>query len=546
MSAFLPGNRTWAVVSRILICGMVLGTGVGLSGQSFLPQPPPGSLFVSQDPGTYTNPILPGDYSDIDAIRVGKNYYAISSTFQFSPGMVVLHSRDLVNWQTIGHVVEDLTRITPELNWDRMNRPAAGIWAGSIRHHSGKFWVYFGTSDEGYFMSTATNPTGPWSPVVPVLKAKGWDDPAPFWDDDGQGYLVGTRFAPDPADGIPYKVHLFKLAKDGKSLQAGFDVVIHHSEGSEANKLYQWNGLYYHYYSEVKPEGRVAMMERAATITGPYEAHQLNHVDPDRDREPNQGGFVESTQGHWWFLTHQGTGGHWEGRTMSLLPVIWKDGWPILGAVGADGIGSMVRKARTPFPDTRRIRHAFVDHFDTKTLQAEWEWNYQPRPGKWSLIARPGWLRLGASRPLEEGNLLKASNTLTLRTLNTGRGTITAKFDISRMADGQSAGLCHFSGSYAWIGVTQTAGVRHLAFSANGRQILGASLTGSNLWLQSLVTASGSTNWTYSLDGQTFRPFGAPYAFAWADYRGDRVGIFTYNDQADSGSVDVDSFTYID
>jgi beta-xylosidase len=143
-----------------------------------------------QGNGTYRNPILPGDYSDIDCIRVGNDYYAISSTFQFSPGMVILHSKDLVNWTIAGHAVNDVSKISPKLNWDRMDSYGKGIWAGSIRYHAGKFWIYFGTPDEGYFMTSSKNIKGPWSPLVTVLAEKGWDDCCPFWDDDGQAYLV--------------------------------------------------------------------------------------------------------------------------------------------------------------------------------------------------------------------------------------------------------------------------------------------------------------------------------------------------------------------
>ena len=126
-----------------------------------------------QGAGIYVNPVLPGDYSDLDAIRVGKDFYAISSTNQFSPGMVVLHSVDLVNWEIISHVVNDLTAISSELNWDKMNCYGKGIWAGSIRYYKDKFWVYFGTPDDGFFMSSATNPAGPWDPLHSGLESKG-------------------------------------------------------------------------------------------------------------------------------------------------------------------------------------------------------------------------------------------------------------------------------------------------------------------------------------------------------------------------------------
>jgi beta-xylosidase len=179
-----------------------------------------------QGDGSYRNPVIPADYSDIDCIRVGGDYYAISSTMQFSPGMVVLHSTDLVNWSILGHVVSDLTQIGPELNWSRMNRYGRGVWAGSIRYHARKFWVYFGTPDEGYFMTTAINPAGPWQPLHRVLEGAGWDDPCPFWDDDGQGYLAGTSFRDS------YKTHLWKLTPDGRDLVQESDRVIHQSKGS--------------------------------------------------------------------------------------------------------------------------------------------------------------------------------------------------------------------------------------------------------------------------------------------------------------------------
>jgi beta-xylosidase len=498
---------------------------------------PPSPLWGDQGDGTFKNPILPGDYSDPDAIRVDSDYYAISSTFQYSPGVVILHSRDLVSWRILSHVVTDLTQIAADLNWDRMNRYGRGIWAGSIRHHAGKFWVYFGTPDEGYFMSTATDPRGPWEPLVQVLKAGGWDDCCPFWDDDGQAYLVGSCFQ----DG--YKIHLFKLTSDGKALVPGFDAVIHQSKGSEANKLYKWNGLYYHFFSEVKPEGRVVMMARAKTITGPYEVRQLNHVNKGRDREPNQGGIVQTETGEWWFVTHQGAGS-WEGRTLCLLPITWMDGWPIIGEVGSDGIGNMVWQSKKPIPDSPIVVPQSWDEFDGSGLQPQWEWNYQPRREKWSLTERPGFLRLRAFRPLERGNLLKAGNTLTQRLMGTQGGNVTLKLDITHMTDGQAAGLCHYGRRYAWLGVTQSSGVRHITYSANGSQTNGPAIGSKDVWLKSIISGSGGTTWAFSLDGEVFTPFGQEYKFEWANYRGDRIGIFCYTDEDENGYVDADWFHY--
>lgn len=270
-----------------------------------------------QGDGFFSNPILPGDYSDLDAIRVGSDFYAISSTMQFSPGMVVLHSKDLVNWEIISHVVDDLSRIGPELNWDQMNCYGKGVWAGSIRYYKNKYWVYFGTPNEGFFMSSANNPAGPWEPLQPIWSATiegvyddvtvykeplknswsiaGWDDCCSFCDDNGQLYFIATNFATDPKNNKKYNIHLFKLTPDGRQLIMESDSIINQSAGSEANKLYKINGLYYHYYSEVKGGTRVVMMERSKNIYGPWEIKQLNHTQKGID--PNQGGLIQLDNG---------------------------------------------------------------------------------------------------------------------------------------------------------------------------------------------------------------------------------------------------------
>ena len=114
-------------------------------------------------------------------------------------------------------------------------------------------------------MTTAREIAGPWEPLHAVLREGGWDDCCPFWDDDGQGWLVGSNFR----DG--YKIHLWKLTPDSRDLVRESDRVIYQSRGSEANKLYKINGLYYHFFSEVQPEGRVIMMQRAKSMEGPWE-----------------------------------------------------------------------------------------------------------------------------------------------------------------------------------------------------------------------------------------------------------------------------------
>jgi beta-xylosidase len=350
-----------------------------------------------------------------------------------------------------------------------------------------------------------------------------------------------------------YKIHLFKMTADGKSLVMDSDKVIHQSKGSEANKLYKINGIYYHYYSEVRPEGRVAMMDRASSLEGPWESRQLNHVDKHLDKEPNQGGMIQLASGDWWFITHQGTG-DWEGRAMVLLPITWTEGWPIIGKAGSDGIGSMIWQMRKPVVAMRISTPAIIsptimtpqsnDEFDEKALPPQWEWNYQPRDDKWSLAERPGFLRLHAFKPLAENDLLKAGNTLTQRAFRTGKNEVTVKFDLTGMADGQHAGLCHFAGAWSAMGVLQSRGARTLIYNEKGKLTAGPAITSNNLWLRSAWGYDGQSDYSYSTDGKSYVPCGKPWHLTWGNYRGDRIGLFSFNNERDAGFVDIDWFHY--
>jgi len=496
--------------------------------------------------GRYRNPVLPADYSDLDAIRVGDDYYAITSTFQFSPGMAVLHSRDLVNWRTVGHAVPDLAQISPELDWTRMNRYGRGIWAGTIRHHAGRFWIYFGTPDEGYFMTSAERPEGPWAPLQHVLRSPGWDDCAPFWDDDGKGYLVGTHFS----DG--YKIHLWELSADNRSLVPGTDRVIYQSKGSEASKLYKVNGTYYHFFSEVQGDVRVMMMRRAPSIRGPWsEKRQLMRGDRVA-MEPNQGGIVQGPDGNWYFFTHHGSG-DWAGRAASLLPVHWIDGWPVIGQPDAAGIGTMVWEGRMPVRDAVRQFPQGGDDFVDAALAPVWEWNYQPRMDKWSLSSRPGYLRLHAFPGLDGGNLLKVGNVLTQRVVRTARPSFAARLELAGMADGQHAGLVHFTAqprsgnpaeSTASAGIVMVEGKRYLEVSRDGTYTRLQPWPHDAIWLRSTWGLDGKSTLAVSADGVTYQTVLPGFPLTWGAYRGGRVGVFTFNPAGERGYVDVDKVTY--
>src|ERR1035437_6173616 len=175
--------RTFPVVSST-ICLFLTVTLFG--GFVFIKLKPQGSVWNPDNGnGTFKNPILYADYSDPDVIRVKDDFYLTSSSFSNFPGLPILHSKDLVNWEIIGHAA-------PHYPFDEFNRPqhGNGIWAPSIRYHKGEFFIYFGDPDYGIFLTKTKKPSGLWEPLTLIRKAKGWIDPCPLWDDDGNVYLV--------------------------------------------------------------------------------------------------------------------------------------------------------------------------------------------------------------------------------------------------------------------------------------------------------------------------------------------------------------------
>ncbi len=496
------------------------------------------TVWGEQAGGMYMNPVIPSDYSDIDCIRVGDDYYAISSTFQFSPGMTVLHSKDLVNWEICGNAVEDLTQIGNALNWNVMDRYARGIWAGTLRYHNGRFYLFFGTPDEGYFMTTAVRPEGPWEPLTPLLSEAGWDDCTAIWDEKGNGYFVGTHFA----DG--YKTYLFKMAEDGKSIDRKSAVLVNEGSGREASKLIKVDGWYYLVFSEHKPGiGRYVLAKRSRKVTGPYKEEKQLALPSVEAMEPNQGGIVLGRDNNWYFLTHHGTG-DWSGRIVSLLPVTWVDGWPLLGKVLDSKIGTMKWSSDMPFNADEKLSIRRSDDFDGSSLASQWQWNYQPRKEFFSLSERPGWLRLKAYRPLKPNDLLKAGNTLTQRTFRKSENDVVIRMDISHMENGQKAGLCHFSSQHSAIGVVKEGGNRYLEYRENGKMTKGAQIHSRYIWFRSQWGLDGKSYYAYSIDGDNFTSFGTPYQMVWGNYRGDRIGIYCFNDNGENGFVDVDYFHY--
>ena len=514
-----------------------------------IPQPQPdvkwGEWQQWGEISNYRNPIIPADYSDLDCIRVGDDYYAISSTMQFSPGMTILHSRDLVNWEIAGNAVSDLMQISSALGWQEMDRYGRGIWAGTLRYHNGRFYLFLGAPDEGYFMTSAENVAGPWEPLTTLLAESGWDDCTAIWDEQGRAWFAGTCFR----DG--YKTYLFRMADDARSIDRSSARLINEGNGREASKLLYHDGYYYLVFSEHRDGiGRYVMAKRDRKMTGSFSEERQLLLPCREAHEPNQGGIIEGPDGCWYFLTHHGSG-DWSGRIVSLLPVTWQDGWPMMGDTRGGLPGTMVWEGAMPMRvqnEELRIKNVELklqrsDDFDSP-LGPQWQWNYQPCEDMYSLTERPGWLRLKAFRPLEHDKLLKAGNTLTQRSFRTQYNEVTVRMDISQMADGQHAGLCHFAAHSSSLGVVRENSQTYLEVRHDDRPVVeGSPINTQYLWLRSTWGLDGQSHFAYSLDGDRFIPCG-DYQLSWGYYRGDRIGIFCYNNLSDSGHIDVDYLHY--
>ncbi|MGY4773448.1 family 43 glycosylhydrolase [Kribbella sp. CWNU-51] len=485
--------------------------------------------------GLYANPVLPGDYSDPDVIRVGDDYWMVSSTFQYSPGMAVLHSRDLVSWRHVGAAVPDVAVLGPEYRWDRMGRYNLGIYAGSLRHHLGRYWLHFTTLGEGIFVTTAEHPAGSWSPLHRLSDETGWDDPCPLWDDDGRAWLVASS----PGRGA-WVTWLIPMSPDGRSIDLASKTVIDDWHTSEGNKIYKLDGQYFVLHNEVRGDGnRVLVIMRAASLNGPWDKRLLlQGLGADREREPNQGALVDHPDGSWSLVTHHGRGGYADGRPVSVLPVRWIDGWPVAG--DADAPGRMTWHARSPVSTTPPVDLALDDDFGADGLAPDWEWNHAPRPGSWVLADG---LVLHGSRSLRPHDLRAVPSTLTRRLLGTAGATAAVRLHTDDFADHQTAGLGVLCRRSSAITLTRD-GDRFRVATMGDTDATGPSVETGPIWLQLTVDGRDYVTYSYSLDGTTFDPLGNTDVASWSDYRGARIALFSTARTDNAGAARFDSFRY--
>jgi beta-xylosidase len=482
--------------------------------------------------GTYKNPIIHADYSDPDVIRVGDDFYLVASSFNCSPGLPVLHSKDLVNWKIIGHAFEKY----PFPSFDQPQH-GNGVWAPSIRYHKGEFYIYFGDPDLGIFMTRARHPAGPWAPLVHVKQAKGWIDTCPFWDDDGNAYLVHAWAK--SRSGINSILTINRMSPDGKRLldegKMVFDGRAHHPT-IEGPKLYKRDGYYYIF----APAGGVATgwqtVLRSKNIFGPYEDRVVLDQGRTNINGPHQGAWVELKSGESWFIHFQDRGVY--GRIVHLQPMKWIDDWPVIG-IDPDGNGK-----GEPVPAFRKPNvgssHAVAipetsDEFTARIRGFQWQWQANYQQNWMTLSARRGWLRLFSMPTPEKALNLWTAPNLFLQKLPAEKFTVTTKLDFSQLAPGEKAGLIVFGMDYSFLAVERTqTGFRLIKTSCKnanneGKEVLESEstmLAGATILLRVTVASGAVSQFSFSTDARTFVPVGDLFTAREGRWIGAKVGLF--------------------
>jgi len=483
--------------------------------------------------GTYRNPVLYADYSDPDAIRVGEDYWMTSSSFSHVPGLPILHSRDLVNWTLVNHA---LPTLVPREHFAQP-RPGQGVWAPAIRHHAGKFWIFYPDPDFGIYVVTATDPRGAWSEPVLVKAGKGLIDPCPLWDDDGRAYLI-HGWAKSRA-GINNLLTLHSLAPDGTRVLDEGKVVIDANQlpnwrTLEGPKLYKRDGYYYVF----APAGGVAegyqAVFRSRDIWGPYENRIVLDQGTSPVNGPHQGAWVDTPRGEHWFFHFQELPAY--GRVVHLQPMRWRDdGWPVIGDdPDGDGKGQPVlRQAKPALPTQPLAVPATSDDFAAPALGLQWQWQGNPRAEWYSLTEQPGALRLRCVAASAAGSHWLTPNLL-LQKFPAPAFTATAVLSFHGAQAGDSAGLMVFGYDYAWLGVVAREGRAALVLrSCHAAQkgtleteLAQLPLPAAKVWLRVRMTEGARCRFSYSADGAKFTDLGGEFQATSSHWVGGKVGLF--------------------
>lgn len=512
--------------------------------------------------GMYRNPVLHADYSDPDVCVVGEDYFLTASSFNCTPGLPILHSKDLVNWKIVNYA---LKKVEP-VEYYNEARHGKGVWAPSIRFHEGMYYIYWGDPDFGIFMVKTRDPYGEWDKPVLVKAGKGMIDPCPLWDDDGRVYLAhawaGSRAKFNSV------LTVCELNKEGTKVISdpvlvfdGNDGVNHTIEGA---KFYKRNGFYYLF----APAGGVVsgwqLVMRSKNVYGPYEPRIVMAQGKTDINGPHQGGWVDTPAGESWFLHFQDKGAY--GRVLHLNPMKWVNDWPVIGVDrDGDGCGDPVSRYRKPKTDKTYPIETPVesDEFDTRKLGLQWEWhaNYQDVFG---FTTNMGYARIYGHELFSHFKNFWEVPNLLMQKFPAEEFTATAKLKVSAKDDGQLSGLIVMGWDYSWIGV-EKQGEKFLlkqaickdAEQGNLEQVSTLAVLEPSkkfeaglfpnfereIYIRVRVGKEAYCRFSYSLDGKKFTEAGTLFKARQGKWIGAKVGMFSVTPHGkERGWVDVDWF----
>ncbi len=483
--------------------------------------------------GTYYNPILYADYSDPDAMRVGDDFYLTASSFNGTPGLPILHSRDLVNWTIIGHALQNV----PGARYEQA-QPGCGVWAPSIRFHDGKFWIFFATPDEGIYVITAAQPTGPWTEPHLIQAGKGLIDPCPLWDDDGRAYLVHA-YAGSRA-GIKHRLRVCPMSWDGLKLLGEGQIVFHEPEKHptlEGPKFHKRDGWYYISAPAGGVETGWQVVMRSKNIFGPYEDHIVLAQGDTDINGPHQGALVDTTDDDWWFLHFQDAGLY--GRVLHLQPVCWENGWPVVG-----NAGQPVRRHAKPRGLANQPPKApqTTDEFTRSSLGLQWQWNANHRADWYSLTARAGWLRLF---PHVRSTPLSGQVNLLLQKFPARSFTAETQLELSARQSGEEAGLVVAGERCVGLGLQRDGADHWLVLRVDDQVERLRRLASAATRLRVEVQDGGSFTFSFA-EGDEFIAVPRKFQATKGKWVGAKLGLYSVKEASSSasGHADFDYFRF--
>ena len=491
---------------------------------------------ADQGDDTYKNPILHSDYSDPDVTRAGNDYYMTASSFNAAPGLPILHSKDMVNWELINYALPKQVPV------EHFNTPqhGNGVWAPSIRYHNNEFYIYWGDPDFGIYMVKTDDPAGEWEQPVLVMKAKGAIDPCPLWDEDGKAYLVhawaGSRA------GVKSLLTVHKMSPDGtKVLDEGRHVFDGHEahETVEGSKFYKRNGYYYIF----APAGGVStgwqLILRSKNVYGPYEEKVVLEQGSTKINGPHQGAWVETPKGEDWFYHFQDKDAY--GRIVHLQPMNWKNDWPVMGRDhDKNGIGEPVLQHKKPNVGKSYsvVTPKETDEFTGDSLGIQWQWNANPNVLWHAKLPGNDYLRLfSIAQPEEAKNLWEVPNLL-LQKFPAPEFTASSKITlIPEDAEKQrKAGFIVMGRDYFTLTITEKDGEFYIQQTEAKNADKGAEekvlneekLKSNTVYVKVEVSSPEATcQFMYSENGKRYKKIGKPFNARVGKWIGAKVGLFS-------------------